>query len=138
MKVSGKKVSLMLGSLLAVSMMSATAAAETVCQDLWTVRALKAKHGLLLDLKEKGQQGPACDLVVESFNYDEADKSIALQIRPATFCPLEALTERRAQFVWMLPFELRTAGNLRLIVNNRETGSINIEKASALFEGGCK
>ena len=131
------KIKLLL-TVLAISMTGVSAAAETVCQDLWSIRAIRVSHGLFMSFVEKNEQGPACDLVVESFEFNEADSSLALRIRPASFCPLDALASRRAQFVWMLPFNLRQGSELRLIVNERETGMMKIDGTSASFEGGCQ
>lgn len=122
----------------AISLMGSMATAETVCQEPWTIQTLRVSQGLLMNFVERDQQGPACDLVIESFSFNEEDASLALQIRPASFCPLDAIASRRAQFMWILPFNLRQGSELRLIVNERETGVLKIEGASTKFEGGCK
>lgn len=137
MKVS-RKSAFMMSLCLGLFGMGSAAQAETVCQDLWAVKAMRANKGLVLVLTEKNEQGPACDLVLEAFNYDEADASISLKIRPDSYCPIEAIAHRKTQTFWTLPFGLRQGGELRLIVNGRESGILKMDQFSVSHEGGCQ
>lgn len=139
MKVSIVPVRCLVGIFPMLLGMGQMAQAETVCQEPWAVQSKKVQQGLIVEFKEKGQQGPACDLVVQGFQFNEEDKSVSIDIRPTSFCPVEALKERSAHWLWVLPFNYRNSQNdLRLIVNGRETGSLHIDGSTAVFEGGCK
>lgn len=139
MKVLLKLPVMCLGSLVLILFGGASSLAETVCREPWAIQSMRSNQVLLVELQEKGTQGPACDFVVESYRFDEADRSISAKVRPVRFCPLDAVEERRAYLLWVLPYDLRVNNSeLRLIVNERETGVLQIEQNSATFRGGCK
>lgn len=96
----------------------------TTAQAGWAFSAQISKKMIHLKIEEVGTTGPACDLVVRSFKYEEADSSIALEISPATFCPVDAIATRGTEFAWQLPMELRPSGAIKIIVNGQLQGSM--------------
>lgn len=114
-------------------------AQENPAQAAWAFGAQISGKSLQLKVQEIGTTGPACDLVLRSMKYDEADGSMALEITPATMCPVDAIATRGTEFTWQLPVELRHTGTIKIIVNGQLQGSMgwgSSGPASVISEGG--
>lgn len=121
---------------LASTLVSASAFAQSACRTAWTVQASRDQQTLNLKITETGS-GPACDLVVKGFDYLEGAAILSAEITAAKFCPLDAIAQRHATLSWELPQELRSKGALKLIVNGSEVGVLSVGLSQVGFKGGC-
>lgn len=110
---------------------------ESQCPSAWRVSADRDRHRLELNLREVGTRGPACDLVVQSFAYDETLELIDVKVQPARTCLVDALSERRAEVSWTLPQELRQRADLILVVNGALWGSIHLRGSIVAVTEAC-
>lgn len=115
-----------------------SAFAQSTCDSGWSVRAQRDRGALNLVLRETGAGGPACDLVVKSFDYLDGAGLLTVEVAPAKFCPLDAVAQRRAHLTWHLPEGLRARGSLKLIVNGSEVGVVTVGLDQVGFRGGCQ
>lgn len=107
------------------------------CPKSWALTASRDQQRLELNIREQGQQGPACDLVVQSFDYDETLGLLALSVQPSRVCPVDALAERQALFSWNLPQDLRGQADLLVIVNGEMWGAVHLRGDKVSVEGDC-
>jgi hypothetical protein len=115
--------------------------AQEACGFPWIVKSVQVSSSSLnLVLQEYGQVGPACHLVVKSFDYIDGLEALSLQIAPAKICPLDAVKAREANLNWQLPFELRESGRLKLVVNGVRLGTVALTGDVVTFVGvgGCR
>lgn len=114
-----------------------TAQAEVICSNDWKVSSNQTTNFVNLKITEAITQGPACDLIVKSFNYIEGLEVLALEIAPVRFCPMDAIKNREARFAWALPYPLNAKGNLKVSVNGLQVGTVHVQSGNVTFEGGC-
>lgn len=108
------------------------------CPSKWTVNASRTGSLLQLEITEATESGPACNLVVTHLNFLAGVKTLALDLSPATYCPLEAVAHRQAALGWQIPFGQRTAGEIQLVVNGDKQGLLRMTRDGVQFEGECK
>jgi hypothetical protein len=127
-------------AILFATLTGASAFAQGTCRTDWTVKAEKQGTFLNIAIRESTQQGPACDLVVKSFDYFEVEnvKALSLGISPVKFCPLDAVTRRSANLQWQIPFHARNNSDLRLIVNGNDIGRLTVNQGRIDFERTCQ
>lgn len=123
---------------LAVLGLQSVALAASNCTPAWTVQVDKKDSFLTLKLREAQSKGPACDLVVKNLVYLAGVKTLALDIAPVEYCPVDAVAARQATLQWQLPLENRNESELRLVINGKNNGLIRLERTSVQHEGVCK
>lgn len=124
-------------SILAICLSGLAAKAEKPCGSPWTVEAERSGQVLRVTLREVGTRGPACDLTISNLTYS-SDSSLSLHTTPASFCPVDALSERTATFLWQIPVERRAGGDLNLWINGIETGHLLLNSDNVSFKGNCQ
>lgn len=107
------------------------------CRQAFVISPLRISNSLQLLVKEQNHQGPACDLVVQKFEYIEAIKAILVDVQPVSFCPVDAMAARAAMVTWQLPQNMRSAGTLQLILNGESRGFLEIKNDRLSLSGGC-
>lgn len=120
------------------TMFVATVNAQSVCSDNWAVSVSETDHSLNLKITEVKTSGPACDLVIQSFDYIVGIQTMSMNIVETNFCPMDAIAHRQARMSWALPHGLRAGGKLKVVINGLGVGTVQINSDTVSFEGGCQ
>lgn len=87
-----------------------------------------------LTLQDSNPVTGVCRLHVQRFEYLPSVETLVLEMDSKQPCLNEAIGKRKGTFLWVLPESVKSKSVLRLIVNQRSIGNLELEGDQARIQ----